>query len=534
MRKYEYGYVETADGSQYDDYDFGLENIVPARYTHAIVGADEGNPYIEALPFPRHEAATMIQYIRSIPSYSFEKTKTMTKFEKMVAAGELRSLRFPLPFHSELEFNFYDALLTSYRDRTRLESSANLITYFQSDNEKRTNGILIGDSAAATNAGFSLIGYSGCGKSSAIKTLVSHYPQVIMHQFGSLNRFPQIVYLVVNCVANSNFSALYEGIGDAIDKAFGNTVPIYSKEIHKLNGLGKKAEKIKEYVEKFGIGIIIFDEIQLLDFSHTRENSFDSLMTLANRTKVAVAVVGTEDARDKMFKELRTSRRLGVMIRGNTYCENKNFFSFLVRQLMKYQWFDELIEPTNDLIDTLYDLTKGIIDQLVGIYHCMQIEYLASDEKPQIDSNFIKKVADKYYPQMQDVLSNLDDIDSKKLTDIKMSAEEKINALMAEQMQREKANQIPDVVENLTKVSFANVITNLQALYDFTDAQIEKAFQKVIVLKSSKDKTEKEISRLVLEQLNKAEPKKRKAKNDKVPDIDQMKTFLNIDGDESK
>ena len=32
-------------------------------------------------------------------------------------------------------------------------------------------------------------------------------------------------------------------------------------------------------------------------------------MTLSNRTKVAIAVVGTEDAKDKMFKELRTSKK---------------------------------------------------------------------------------------------------------------------------------------------------------------------------------------------------------------------------------
>ena len=88
-------------------------------------------------------------------------------------------------------------------------------------------------------------------------------------------------------------------------------------EIMKIRTLGAKAERIREYVEKFAIGIIIFDEIQLLDFSHTRENSFDSLLTLSNRTKVATAVVGTEDAKAKMFKTLRTARRVGNVINGN-------------------------------------------------------------------------------------------------------------------------------------------------------------------------------------------------------------------------
>ena len=32
------------------------------------------------------------------------------------------------------------------------------------------------------------------------------------------------------------------------------------------------------------------------------------------------------------------------------------------------QWFKEPIEVTDKIIDALYDVTKGIIDQLVSIY----------------------------------------------------------------------------------------------------------------------------------------------------------------------
>ena len=91
---------------------------------------------------------------------------------------------------------------------------------------------------------------------------------------------PQIVYLVVNCVANSNFSALYASIGNAIDRALGITTSVYQKLIESRRSLGEKAEKVRELVEIFAIGIIILDEIQLIDFQSTKENSFESLMTL--------------------------------------------------------------------------------------------------------------------------------------------------------------------------------------------------------------------------------------------------------------
>ena len=356
-----YEYTHCEDGaSQYDDYDFNEVNIVDAIYIPARMDIDKGNPYIEALPNPRSDSNVMAAYSRSLPSYSYDKVKDMSKLDKMLAVGTLRELRFPLPFNKDLEFSFYNALLTSYRARKQMKSDNSEISLTVDNAEKKTNLILNGDSSEATNAGFSLIGYSGCGKSSAISNLVHHYPQVIIHNDENGGYFPQITYLVVNCVPNSNFSALYEGIGDAIDKALNNIIPIYSKAIAKVNGLGKKAELVKEYVEKFGVGIIIFDEIQFIDFEHTRENTFNSLLTLSNRTKVAIAVVGTEDARDKMFKELRTSRRIGMMINGNLYCENKDYFTFLVKTLFRYQWFDSPVTVTNEIIDALYDATKGI------------------------------------------------------------------------------------------------------------------------------------------------------------------------------
>ena len=358
--KIKYNYIDCEEGSsQYDEYDLIEQKIVPAAYVHAKIKEDEGNPYIEALPYPRNEKNIEYAYTKIIADYDYSKVASMSKFERMLRVGTLRNIRFPLPFHKNLEFDCYNALLTSYRARQQIYSENSKVTYTVVNNHHFSNCILTGDSGAATNSGFSLIGYSGCGKSSAIEILISHYPQVIMHFNNRGGYYPQIVYLVVNCTANSNFSALYEGIGDAIDKAFGNIVPVYAKEISKINGLGKKAEKVKEYVEKFAIGIIIFDEIQLINFDHTRENTFDSLLTLSNRTKIAIIIVGTEDARAKMFKELRTARRVGNVINCNLYCSNKQYFSFLVTQLFQYQWFDKQIEVNDDLIDAFYEVTKG-------------------------------------------------------------------------------------------------------------------------------------------------------------------------------
>lgn len=531
MEKKNY-YVECEEGaSQYEAYDLTSQTVVPARYVKAKIKEDEGNMYIEALPYPRENKDIYRAYSRSFASYDYDSIKKMTKLEKMLQVSMLKEIRFPLPFHSELEFSFYNALLISYRHRKRCPVYDKNINYMAENRDNEMTSVLYGDSSDATNAGFSLIGYSGCGKSSAISTLVSHYPQVIIHEDGDGGYFPQITYLVVNCIANSNFSALYEGIGDAIDKAFGNAQPVYALEIKKTMGLGNKAEKVRSFIELFGVGIIIFDEIQLIDFQHTKENSFDSLLTLANRTKVAIAVVGTEEARDKMFHELRTARRVGTMINGNRYCENREFFEYLVSQIFEYQWFKEPVEVTDEIIDALYNVTKGIIDQLVSIYSCMNIEAITARKKIEINADFIHHVADKYYPGIQDVLGSIEcNADTLEFENIRKNADARISKLMDEAKQEQEMKKIKENSTAKTDVSLHNVASNIRTIYDdYTDNQIEEAYNKVIRKASSSGKSEKEITRLVVEILQKL-PKKRVTKNKmSKPDIQHMRSVLGLE-----
>ena len=127
-----------------------------------------------------------------------------------------------------------------------------------------------------------------------------------------------------------------------------------------------KANVICKLIEMFAIGCIIFDEIQLLDFSGQKESTYESLLTVVNKTKVAIMAVGTEDAYSKMFPNLRMSRRTGAFIEANAYCENKQYFATIVSNLMKFQWMDERIEPNREIIQALYDVSKGIIAQLVS------------------------------------------------------------------------------------------------------------------------------------------------------------------------
>lgn len=470
-----YNYVTCEEGvSQYDDYDLNEHRIVPARYVKAKLAIDAGNPYIEALPYPRTGRNIISSYSQTMADFDYGKIKSMSTIDKILQIRSLRSIRFPLPFHAELELSFYNALITSYRSRHILHSDNDKVSYSVENQEYAASNILVGDSSASTDAGFSLIGYSGCGKSSEIQMLVSYYPQVIMHTTENGEYFPQITYLVVNCIPNSNFSALYDGIGDAIDKALGNIKPIYSAEIMKIRTLGAKA---------------------------------------------------------KMFKTLRTARRVGNVINGNMYCTDRNFFCFLVNELFRYQWFDKPVTVSEEITDALYDVTKGIVDQLISIYIYMNIDFLNRKKKPEINSKYIYAVTNKHFAGLRDVLENLDsDFSDYLMQEIKDNAKLELDKIEDEAKQLKETEKILNNNSSEEKVQIKNVVANITAIYDeYTPTQIEDAFKKVIRKKSSVGKTEREISKLVIEQLTKQQHTRSDLHKKNTPSVIQMQNFLGID-----
>lgn len=470
-----YNYVTCEEGvSQYDDYDLNEHRIVPARYVKAKLAIDADNPYIEALPYPRTGRNIISSYSQTMADFDYGKIKSMSTIDKILQIRSLRSIRFPLPFHAELELSFYNALITSYRSRHILHSDNDKVSYSVENQEYAASNILVGDSSASTDAGFSLIGYSGCGKSSEIQMLVSYYPQVIMHTTENGEYFPQITYLVVNCIPNSNFSALYDGIGDAIDKALGNIKPIYSAEIMKIRTLGAKA---------------------------------------------------------KMFKTLRTARRVGNVINGNMYCTDRNFFCFLVNELFRYQWFDKPVTVSEEITDALYDVTKGIVDQLISIYIYMNIDFLNRKKKPEINSKYIYAVTNKHFAGLRDVLENLDsDFSDYLMQEIKDNAKLELDKIEDEAKQLKETEKILNNNSSEEKVQIKNVVANITAIYDeYTPTQIEDAFKKVIRKKSSVGKTEREISKLVIEQLTKQQHTRSDLHKKNTPSVIQMQNFLGID-----
>lgn len=388
-RKWEYKYEALETGErQYDDIDLATTKIVHAKYVDTYV--HRGNPFIEALPFARtsDEVEKTFNNVPALPSSEvFE--KFAPQIQNMLI-DNVKKYRIALPFHSDVEEEFSRTLIESYASRiqtnAQFEVSVDGETF---DQNVKTKAFHEGEAIT----GFAMLGVAGSGKTTAMNLVLDHYPQVIIHDFGE-ERVIQIVYLFVTCVERSNFNALYEAICMAIDEALGNGNKAIQNEINsiRVGGLGAKANKIRELIEKYSIGCIIFDEIQEIDLRSANESSIEALLRLNNTTHVGMGVLGTEEAFDALFSKDRTVRRFSAFIAAGRYCNDEKTFANIVRGIFLSQIFREFVLATNDIIQVFKDESAGVVAYVVLLYYYVLKDYNSRKEKPEVTADYIRKI----------------------------------------------------------------------------------------------------------------------------------------------
>ena len=452
---------------QYEKEKLGYGSTVKAKYIKIGIKEYDDNPFIAALPNPELSGSEILDnYTRNIDTKSL---KNLPPEKRRQALNGLLSLRVPLPFQEPLERLFINSLRNSYHSRMIMDVCT----------DDKIEKALVANPIEGTNSGFVLLGCSGSGKSSAVKLMLDHWPQVIEHEnINGMVRMKQIVYLIVSCQPNSNFSALYQGIAREIDRAL--CTDEYEKMItvsHK--SLAEKQKIIERLIERFAIGSIIFDEIQLINFNSSKENSFEALTVMANTTKVAISAIGTEETYEYMFSQMRNARRTANLIEADRYCSDLNYFAMIVKSLFKFQFFDKKLVLTKELIKSFYEETGGIVCLAVMLYMRVCDEYLSDNESISLTPEVVRKIAKKYFKTLEPLvnygLSNkeleeqIDDIKElinkqKAISEFKSSSEAILNA----QEEFEHSQMIEQA------------ISYIKEEYDYKEDAIRKACEDVM------------------------------------------------------
>lgn len=392
--------------SQYEGQTFEYGEITDAIYVKPLLEGDAENKYIAALPIPPDQRTVFRMNNRQSAGYDMDNSNKSDS-QKMLEICNLENFRVPLPSVYQLWTSIYQCMEQSYSRRKVLKSPLKAKNVTVNGEQVAVDGDLISTDDSAV-IGFNMIGQSGCGKTSSLRIALDYYPKVIRHTNADGTKTIQIPYLFVTCAPSSNFRALYTSIGRQLDRYLGNPDHECEKEILgvKRSTLGEIQKRVETMIERYAIGLIVFDEVQLMNFDSNRENSFNALMVLANETLVGIGLAGTSEALASIAKIPQISRRIGIKVPCDNYITNEDYFNVVMTQLEKYQWFDTRVSFTNPMKHEIFMESHGIIAYVILIYMMISMDYVIQVDKPEITLEYVRKVISKYFSLIKSTLNN--------------------------------------------------------------------------------------------------------------------------------
>ena len=498
-----------------------------AIYRDVPFAIDKGCRYIEALPPMRTREQIKAAYKRDGVILPKEELASLTEEEKLQVIDLIKCVRLPLSFHYELESKFYLGITSSYRQR--YVNSHRTMVHVGNENAEQIQS-LYGKTTDPTTASCGLIGFSGSGKSAAVGIMTDYFPQLIEHETPE-GTFMQITYLDVVCSPNSNFNALYIDIAKRFDEILGNEDQYYEIRMKRNRSISEKEIYVSNLIEKFAVGCLILDEIQEIDFTGTREGSYNSIMKLANDTKISLLVVGTEEAYWKMFPTLKTARRVGKIIQSDQYCNDPREFSPIATYLWEhYQIFNATVNATEEIIKALYECSRGIIGILITLFEEIQTEYL---ELQQAGLNvtpgpgMIYHVMNSHYVQITQLLSAGASEEAKKAYIAEVKGENDFPPELEAENREYKKSLLSMDDSNLAReqVLLKNRIVEriLAVTPAYNRVKIVKVVEQIMRQKSSKNLDEQHLTAKCFETLSK---KKKDSRRDKQPKADLSAALL--------
>ncbi|MED4534174.1 ATP-binding protein [Metabacillus fastidiosus] len=328
-----------------------------AEYREQQISEYSGNPLIEALP-PILNYREAYQKMMVEPLYS-DKERELSEELRYQILFRLQHFFQPVAQHIDLEKRFSRLIRTGYLSRNPL--STDEIKYLRGSSIQKLNSA----------SSFTLMGFSGIGKTTAIERVLSLYPQVILHKYP-INRW-QIVWMKLNCPHDGSLKTLCMDFFLKIDELIGTSY--YEKYGNTQISISAMITQMGRIARIHCIGALIIDEIQHLLTARDRgsEKMMNFFVTLINEIGIPIMLIGTMKARAVLQQDFRQARRGSGQ--GDMIWENMEFdddWNMLIEEMWKLQWTRENVPLNEELSQTLYEESQGIVDIAVKIFSLAQ------------------------------------------------------------------------------------------------------------------------------------------------------------------
>jgi len=365
-----------------------------AHYLPQVLDEYKGNPFIEALP-PILSAERAVDALTVEPGYH-ESERELDAYYRFHCIQRLFRYFQPLDTHIDIEQRISRSIRQGYVNRNpvnpqytkRLRQCGDAV-------QGRSFEAADFRSVKSTAAGFTVIGLSGVGKTTAVERVLSLYPQCITHTKydGQPLYVKQLVWLKLDCPYDGSIKGLCLNFFSEIDRVLQSD---YAKKFYAArNTVDMMLPKMAQIASTHGVGLLVIDEIQHLSQAKSggSEKMLNFFVTLVNTIGIPVVLIGTSKAMPILQSEFRQARRGSGQ--GDLFWErmpNGTSWDIMLQSMWKYGWTRKPCPLTKELKDTLYDESQGIIDLAVKLYALAQIKAI-SDGTEQVTPTLIREVA---------------------------------------------------------------------------------------------------------------------------------------------
>lgn len=357
---------------------------VKAEYLQQVLPEYQDHPLIEALPDILSASDTM-KLLTKRPRYSPDERSLESKYRIHCLSRLLHEFYQPLPQHIDIETRISVCLRQGYLNRNPMGRQYVLMANesYEAMREKRQIRYIPGYHPNAS--GFTIIGVSGVGKSTAVESILSLYPQVIQHSLYHGEPLPvkQIVWLKLDCPHNGSLGELCYRFFKAVDDAVEPEEKIFDQYKKSRITIDSMLTNMQRLAQEYSLGMLVVDEVQHLSLAKGGSDAMlNFFVTLVNTIGVPVVLIGTSKAMPILQGEFRQARRSsghGDLI-WNRMKKGRTWITF-VESMWEYQWLRDKVPLTAKMLDAFYEETQGIIVLAVILYVLIQEDAIISERE---------------------------------------------------------------------------------------------------------------------------------------------------------
>lgn len=378
---------------------YNRENYANAVYTIPENPIYMGNPLIEAvyenLPYEViwRELAQPIPY-----------EQDCTKLPPEVRSNMVSALQYyfvPWEKHIDLAEEIQRTIIDGYVPRNPFDKRCIAVNSQIRQSMQKKDASFENRAFRTANSGptgFSVVGYSGMGKSCSIRNILNLIPQKIRHSKYEETDFLelQVTWMHIQCPHDASVKGLCFEFLKQFDKVVNDNLS-EQFEVSDRVTVNRLITLTAQLARRYHLGVLVIDEIQNIRTARgkNQEEIIKFLLQVTNTIEIPIILVGTPPAIDVLQSDSMLSRRFLPKCVFDWLKKDEDAWLSMCKSLWQYQWTEKRSVLTREISEALHEVSFGVTD--IAIKVVIEAQRLAISNGDEIVTpELIREVGKSY------------------------------------------------------------------------------------------------------------------------------------------